>query len=74
MKKSPMLLGPLVQCFPHIDLFVADRHNTKTGCHVMTFYFMSCASPSHSRQHQSVSSMMLYTPIQWIAAWFLVRQ
>ena len=65
----------LSQCFPHINLFVAFSHNN-SGCHLLIFYFWSCASCSHSLKtaHPSVNSMMLYTHIQWLAVWYLVRR
>ena len=39
------------------------------------FHSWSCASCSHSLRtaHPSENSMMLYTPIQWMVVWLLVR-
>ena len=36
----------VIQCFPHVNLFVVVRHNINIGRHTLIFYFSSCMSHS----------------------------
>ncbi len=40
------------QCFPHIHLFVAARHNINIIRHILIFYLWSCASCSVTQTAQ----------------------
>ncbi len=63
----------LSQCFPHIHLFVAARHNIKIVRDKKIFYLQSWASCSIT-QTAAVNNITLNTPKQWMAMWLLVYQ